>query len=512
MRSFILAAAFVAATCATPHVDRVSAAFSEFKTKFNKVYDVADEAYKLSVFAENMKFIAQHNAEASRGLHTHTVGIGPFADLTNAEFKAAYTTPFERTMPYNVVSLPIIAGLAGTMNATSKDWRTEGAVTGVKNQGTCGSCWSFSTTGSTEGAWKIAGNDLVSLSEQQLMDCSKAEGNKGCQGGLMDDAFQYIIKNGGLDSEADYGYTMKNGVCDTAKAAKHVAAVASFKDVPQNNEAQLLAAVTQQPVSVAIEADKPAFQHYKSGVLTNTACGEKLDHGVLVVGYGTDAASSADYWIVKNSWGASWGEEGYIRLGRGLDSPRGLCGINEQPSWPTAGKPGPSPPPGPPSPPAGKCAVPNAERKRCGFLVSKSGCEAKGCCYDDTNPFADHCFYPADGPTPPPPPGPPSSKDPYADPNDGPCPAGSSAVQIQGLAGSFCSPTCSQFKPCPVAPDGISATPQCALESSGSSTPTQCALICPPGKDGLKGAAGECPEKATCKKIQTTGLCTYDSR
>ena len=504
MKIFCLAATLAVAAAAP--VDRVASAFAEFKTQFGRNYaDASEEAYKMSVFAENLKFIATHNADTTQ---THTVGVGPFADLTNAEFKAGWTTPFSRTRPRDEVRLPLITSMVGS-NATAVDWRTEGAVTAVKNQGQCGSCWSFSSTGSIEGAWKIGGNTLVSLSEQQLMDCSKAEGNNGCQGGLMDDAFKYVVKNGGLDTEADYGYEGKNGVCDKAKEGKHAANIASFKDVPQNEEAQLLSAVTQQPVSVAIEADKPAFQHYKSGVLTNTACGEKLDHGVLVVGYGTDAGT--DYWIVKNSWGATWGEEGYIRLGRGLDAPRGLCGIAEQPSWPTAGKPGPSPPPGPPSPPASGCAVPNAERKRCGFLISKASCEAKGCCYNDDTPLSDHCYHPnGPGPSPPSPPSP--GGNPWADPNAGPCPAGSESVQITGLAGSFCSPSCSATVQCPAAPAGISAQPECALETSGSTTPTQCALICPPGKDGLKGAAGECPANATCKKIQTTGLCTYDSR
>lgn len=320
----------------------------------------------------------------------------------------------------------------------------------------------------------------------------------------MDDAFKYVVKNGGLDTEADYGYKGKNGVCDKTKEAKHVAAVASYKDVPQNEEAQLLAAVTQQPVSIAIEADKPAFQHYKSGVLTDTSCGDKLDHGVLVVGFGTDAGT--DYWIVKNSWGATWGEDGYLRIGRGLNAPKGLCGINMQPSWPTAGKPGPGPAPGPPSPPApgGQCVVPNAERKRCGFLISKANCVAKGCCYNDDEPLSDHCYHPAGPPGPSPPPPPPAGN-PWADPNAGPCPDGSEAVQITGLKGSFCSPSCSATVQCPTAPSGVTAQAECALETSGSATPTQCALICRPG------GGSTCPPKASCKSIQTTGICTFDS-
>merc|ERR1719461_145833 len=186
------------------------------------------------------------------------------------------------------------ADLSKVKAADSVDWRKQGAVTKVKNQGSCGSCWAFSTTGSTEGAVKIATGTLTSLSEQQLVDCSRAEGNQGCQGGLMDNGFKYIEKNGGLDSEADYPYTAKNGQCNRAEAAKHVSTIKSHQDVVEEDAADFAKAVTQQPVSVAIEADQTGFQHYRSGVFSAT-CGDKLDHGVLAVGYTSDA------WIVKNS-------------------------------------------------------------------------------------------------------------------------------------------------------------------------------------------------------------------
>merc|ERR1740130_618922 len=156
----------------------------------------------------------------------------------------------------------------------------------------------------------------------------------------------------------------------------------------------------------------PAFQHYKTGVFTSNTCGTKLDHGVLVVGYGSDTTSNTDYWIVKNSWGAVWGDAGYIKIERD-GTAKGLCGINMQPSYPKAGK-GPSPGPSPPPAPGGECAVSRAERHRCGFVLSKTACEAKGCCFDDTHPFADHCFHPKSGPAPgpPPPPTPPPARRP----------------------------------------------------------------------------------------------------
>ena len=210
------------------------------------------------------------------------------------------------------------------------DWVAKGAVTPVKNQGQCGSCWSFSTTGSVEGAWFIKTGELVSLSEQQLVDCSGPEGNQGCNGGMMDNAFQYIIKNGGICSEANYSYTATQGNCETCTP---VAKISSYVDVTPNNTQSLMMAVAQQPVSVAVEADGLDWQFYFGGIVTDS-CGLNLDHGVLVVGYGTDS-SAGDYWKVKNSWGQDWGEQGYIRIGRGSKfDPAGECGILMDPSYP----------------------------------------------------------------------------------------------------------------------------------------------------------------------------------
>jgi hypothetical protein len=368
--------------------------------------------------------------------------VNQFSDLTSAEFAKLYLSPFKSTRERTFTTLP-------AATATSVDWRTSGAVTPVKNQGQCGSCWSFSTTGSVEGAWKIAGNTLVSLSEQQLMDCSTAEGNQGCNGGLMDDAFKYIISNGGLDTEADYPYTARDGVCNSAKQSKHAASITGFTDVPANSETQLAAAVALGPVSVAIEADQSGFQSYTSGVFSGP-CGTQLDHGVLAVGY-TDS-----YWIVKNSWGASWGDQGFIYMARGKGA-SGICGIAMMASYPKAGS-GPSPPPPPPGPPS-----------------------------------------------PPPPPPPPAGGH-YGDPSAGPCQSDEISVQVTGVKGDFCSPNCSPTSACPTdVPDSATAKPECILEAGGSSQPTNCVLVCKViGK-------GQCPTKATCKPIQGIGICTYNS-
>jgi C1A family cysteine protease len=231
--------------------------------------------------------------------------------------------------PYQYTGLPL-----------SVDWTTKNAVTPVKDQGQCGSCWSFSTTGALEGAYAIKTGTLASFSEQQLVDCDTlGNGGRdhGCNGGLMDNAFSWIGKNGGLCLESDYPYvsgtTKVAGTCQKNCRNLEGSDIVKYIDVEQASDSAMMTALAKQPVSVAIEADQREFQLYKSGVFTGT-CGMNLDHGVLVVGYGTDGGN--DYYKVKNSWSNTWGEGGYIRLGKGsgYNGGKGQCGVLLQASYP----------------------------------------------------------------------------------------------------------------------------------------------------------------------------------
>jgi C1A family cysteine protease len=305
--------------------------FPEWMEVHGKSYAaLEEERYRELVFHKNKFLIEELNRKRS---HV-TLALNQFADVHPQEFRSrlsGYKAP-EKTLRGAPISYTSFQGPL----PSNVDWVAAGAVTPVKNQGQCGSCWSFSTTGSVEGAWFLHTGDLVSLSEQQLVDCSTAEGNQGCNGGMMDQAFEYIVKNGGLCSEAAYPYTSASGTSNsTCHVCEAVAHISGHVDVQPNNETALMAAVAQQPVSVAVEADGLDWQFYSSGIVTD-ACGTNLDHGVLVVGYGTEYTTQPQgYWKVKNSWGPMWGEEGYIRLGRGAAfAPHGECGILMDPSYP----------------------------------------------------------------------------------------------------------------------------------------------------------------------------------
>jgi C1A family cysteine protease len=267
-------------------------------------------------FKNNVQLIEKHNNQN----HSYELEINELSDkkisFTNILYQPSNTTykgdNVNVTVPFSI------------------DWRQKDIITNVKNQGHCGSCWSFSATGSIEAIHAISTGNLLNISEQQLVDCSGNYGNQGCNGGSMDNAFKYVIDNG-LCSEKEYPYTGQEEQC---QECKNVVNISDFKDVVPNNEEILKKVVYQQPVSVAIQANLPSFQAYKTGVYSDPSCGKQLDHGVLIVGYGHDFFHNMDYWIVKNSWGPHWGEKGYIRIQRNIDQDSGLCGIAMQPSIP----------------------------------------------------------------------------------------------------------------------------------------------------------------------------------
>jgi len=295
--------------------------FIAFAEEFGKSYPVGEVFKRFETFQENKKKVEEHNAK-NLGW---TMAMNEFSDMSWEEFHAGFTG-YKGKQHNFMRSQNLHVPLKNEVFAEEIDWRTKNVVTPVKNQGQCGSCWAFSTTGSVEGAHAIATGKLVSLSEQQLVDCSTAEGNSGCNGGLMDFGFEYIIKNGGITLEENYGYTAKDGTCKT-RQSKDVQ-ISGYKDVNQGDESDLMSALQKGPVSIAIEADQSGFQFYQGGVFKGQ-CGKQLDHGVLLVGYGTEGGD--DYWLVKNSWGASWGDDGYIKLIRGQDQ----CGLADSASYPT---------------------------------------------------------------------------------------------------------------------------------------------------------------------------------
>lgn len=283
---------------------------------FIKTYGKEYNHDNFLTFKNNSKMIEIHNNEN----HTYKLEINQFSDKKTSFNHIIYTPKNGTYIGENTeISLPY-----------SIDWRKKDVVSAVKNQGHCGSCWSFSATGATESIHAISTGNLLNISEQQLIDCSGSYGNQGCNGGSMDSAFKYAIDNG-LCSEKEYPYTGEGGDCEECKT---VVNISDYKDVVPNNEEILKRVVHQQPVSVAIQANQPSFQAYSSGVYSDPDCGTQLDHGVLIVGYGYDMFHNLDYWIVKNSWGPDWGENGYIRIQRNIDKDTGLCGIAMQPSIP----------------------------------------------------------------------------------------------------------------------------------------------------------------------------------
>ncbi|XP_061651837.1 cathepsin L.1 [Phyllopteryx taeniolatus] len=332
MKLLLLAAAFLAvASCASISLEDLE--FHAWKLKFGKYYSSpSEESVRKTIWLSNRRLVLVHNIMADQGIKSYRLGMTFFADLENEEYKRQVSQRcllhFNKTIPRGgstFLPLPHGADLPRTV-----DWRNKGYVTDVKDQKQCGSCWAFSTTGSLEGQTFRKTGKLVSLSEQQLVDCSGDFGNTGCMGGLMDDAFQYIRSNGGIDTEESYPYQAEDGECHY-NPANIGATCTGYVDVKEGDEGALKEAVaTVGPVSVAIDASHESFQLYESGLYDEPECSSsELDHGVLAVGYGTD--NGRDYWLVKNSWGLQWGDKGYIMMSRNKHN---QCGIATAASYP----------------------------------------------------------------------------------------------------------------------------------------------------------------------------------
>jgi cathepsin L len=320
-----IAKSLILPSTSKPALDRY---WETFKTIYDKRYNSQSELVRRLIWESNLEYIQRHNLEFDLGNHSYSLGMNEFGDLTHDEFKSIYLsrnidldieTSSMFMTPLNVDAFPL-----------SKDWRTEGYVSSVKHQGTCGSCYTFASIGALEGQYYRGRGVLLDFSEQQVVDCSSDYDNHGCDGGTLNGAFNYL-KDSGVESESDYPYSGKEGECDYS-IDRVVTTISGYVNVRRYNETMLLEAVAKVgPISVSIDGSSRGFQFYKDGVFDDPWCSKfYLNHAALVVGYGYERGKS--HWIVKNSWGTSWGQEGYILMSRNNGN---QCGIASRASYPS---------------------------------------------------------------------------------------------------------------------------------------------------------------------------------
>ncbi|KAM9852038.1 uncharacterized protein ACBR49_005144 [Aulostomus maculatus] len=300
-----------------------------WKKTHGKTYkDEVEDVHRRGLWEKNLMLITKHNLEASLGLHTYELGMNYLGDLTAEEVLQSLST---LSPPDDLQRAPWdFAGAMGAALPDTVDWRQAGYVTSVKMQGSCGSCWAFSAAGALEGQLAKTTGTLVDLSPQNLVDCSSKYGNHGCNGGFMSRAFQYVIDNRGIDSDAAYPYTGRMSQQCHYNPTYRAANCSQYHFLPQGDEEALKQAVaTVGPISVGVDASQPEFYLYRRGVYNDPKCSTRVNHAVLVVGYGT--LSGDDYWLVKNSWGVSFGDLGYIRMARNKND---QCGIAQYACYP----------------------------------------------------------------------------------------------------------------------------------------------------------------------------------
>nr|prf Cys protease:ISOTYPE=1 [Trypanosoma rangeli] len=342
-RTLSLVAVLVVVLCLLPAAmaslrveETLASQFAAFKQRHGKVYgSAAEEAFRLGVFKENLLFARLH---AAANPHA-SFAVTPFSDLTREEFRSRYhnaAAHFAAAQKRVRVPVEVEVEVGGPPAAV--DWRARGAVTAIKDQGNCSSCWAFSTIGNIEGQWHLAGNPLTGLSEQMLVSCDNAD--NGCDGGLMDSAFDWIVEqnNGSVYTEASYSYVSGGGDSQTCDMSDHVvgAVISGHVDLPQDEDKMAAWLAVNGPLAIAVDAT--SFMSYTGGVLTNCVS-DQLDHGVVLVGY--NDSSNPPYWIIKNSWGADWGEEGYIRIQKGTNQ----CLVKNYACSAVVGGPAPTPNP-----------------------------------------------------------------------------------------------------------------------------------------------------------------------
>uniref|UniRef100_A0A3P9MD48 Cathepsin K n=1 Tax=Oryzias latipes TaxID=8090 RepID=A0A3P9MD48_ORYLA len=306
----------------------LDAHWEEWKMTHTKEYiTVEEEGIRRAIWEKNLRMIEAHNQEAALGMHTYTLGMNQFGDMTQEEVVERMTG---LQMPLNPEPrVPMETDGSLIKLPKSVDYRKKGMVTSVKNQGSCGSCWAFSSVGALEGQLAKKTGNLVDLSPQNLVDCVTE--NDGCGGGYMTNAFKYVQENGGIDSEAAYPYMGEDQPC-RYNVSGLAAQIKGYKEVPEGDEHALAVALFKAgPVSVGIDASQNSFLYYQKGIYFDRNCNkEDINHAVLAVGYGVNAKGKK-FWIVKNSWGETWGNKGYVLMARNRGN---VCGIANLASYP----------------------------------------------------------------------------------------------------------------------------------------------------------------------------------